>query len=195
MPEVERAVAALLEKTNNVVLMQCNTNYTASAENFRYVNLNVLKTYSEKFPNLVLGLSDHTEGHATVLGAVSLGARVFEKHFTDDNSREGPDHRFAMNPVSWREMVDRANEVFLALGDGEKRIEMNEKESAVVQRRSLWFSRRLNLGHVLESGDLVPLRPENADGVPPYLEWQLIGKKLIRSVSAGDYIREEVFEA
>ena len=45
-----------------------------------------------------LGFSDHTPGHSAVLGAITLGARVVEKHFTDDNSREGPDHSFAMTP-------------------------------------------------------------------------------------------------
>jgi len=54
--------------------MQCNTNYTASLENFKYINLNVLKTYRDMFPDMILGLSDHTPGHATVLGAVALGA-------------------------------------------------------------------------------------------------------------------------
>ena len=65
--------------------MQCNTNYTASEENFNHINLNVLKTYRTMFPDVILGLSDHTAGHATVLGAVAFGARVMEKHFTDDN--------------------------------------------------------------------------------------------------------------
>ena len=63
------------------------------------------------FPNAILGLSDHTHGHATVVGAVTLGARVFEKHFKDNNKREGPDHKFAMNPLTWKEMVKYANEV------------------------------------------------------------------------------------
>ncbi len=71
-----------------LVLMQCNTNYTASLENFDHIHLNVLKTYAHDVPGVVLGLSDHTPGHATVLGAVALGARVIEKHFTDDNSRD-----------------------------------------------------------------------------------------------------------
>ena len=68
--------------------MQCNTNYTNSLENFKYINLNVLKTYKKIFGNkIILGLSDHTPGNSTVLGSVALGARVIEKHFTDDNSR------------------------------------------------------------------------------------------------------------
>ena len=76
--------------------MQCNTNYTGSNENFNFIELNVLKTYRKEFKNIVLGLSDHTPGHTTVLGAVALGAKVIEKHFTDSNAREGPDHKFSM---------------------------------------------------------------------------------------------------
>ena len=140
---------------------------------------------------MVLGLSDHTHGHATVVGAVTLGARVFEKHFTDDNSREGPDHKFAMNLRTWQEMMARANEVYLALGDGNKIIEDNEQETAMVQRRGLCFTKDLLQGHVLEQCDLFPLRPRNPYGIPPYEIINLVGKKLKRNVTADDYIRWE----
>ena len=77
-------MATCLSINKNLCLMQCNTNYTAEIENFKYINLNVLKTFKSLFPEIVLGLSDHTPGHTTVLGAITLGARVIEKHFTDN---------------------------------------------------------------------------------------------------------------
>ena len=58
----------------------------------------------------------------------SLGARVIEKHFTDDNLREGPDHKFSMNPKTWRSMVISARKLENSLGDGQKKIEENEKQ-------------------------------------------------------------------
>ena len=58
--------------------MQCNTNYTAELENFKFINLNVLKEYKKKFPRAILGLSDHTPGHSSVLGAVTFGAKVIK---------------------------------------------------------------------------------------------------------------------
>ena len=59
--------------------MQCNTNYTNSLENFKFINLNVLKSYKKIFGNkVILGLSDHTPGHSTVLGAVALGAKLLK---------------------------------------------------------------------------------------------------------------------
>lgn len=191
MSDVVRAMNVLESYTEDIVLMQCNTNYTASVENFKFINLNVLKAFQSRFPGVILGLSDHTHGHATVLGAVALGARVFEKHFTDDNNREGPDHKFAMNPKTWREMVDRSNELYLALGDGVKRVEDNEKDTAVVQRRSLRLVRDIKTGETIRKEDLFPLRPIPSDGLPPYVISQIIGKKVNKDIKEDEIIRWE----
>lgn len=188
MEDVERAMTALEALTDDIVLMQCNTNYTLDKDKYKYVNLNVLKDFAQRYPNAVLGLSDHTLGHATVLGAVALGAVVIEKHFTDSNEHEGPDHKFAMNPKTWREMVDNANEVYYALGDGIKRIEENEKTSLIVQRRSLRATVDLPVGKIIEKQDLEALRPIPSDGFSPYQIDELIGKKLTQPLGKGEHI-------
>ncbi len=187
LEEVKRAVEAILAINPLLVLMQCNTNYTGSLENFRFVNLNVLRTFARLYPDLVLGLSDHTPGHSAVLGAVALGARAIEKHFTDDRGREGPDHPFSMDPRDWREMVDRTRELEYAMGDGEKRVEANERETVVIQRRCLRAARPLTAGTVLQQGDLEPLRPAPPDAIFPYDESRVIGKQLLRDLDRGDY--------
>ncbi|MCK5243848.1 MAG: N-acetylneuraminate synthase family protein, partial [Desulfobacterales bacterium] len=190
MKDVVRAMNVLESTNDDIVLMQCNTNYTGSSDNFKYINLNVLKTYKRRFPNAILGLSDHTYGYSTVPGAIALGARVFEKHFTDDNDRVGPDHKFAMNPENWKEMVALANELYSSLGDGVKDIEENEKETVVLQRRALRFTRNLPKGHVLNKSDLFPLRPIPSDGIPPYAINDFIGRKLKHDVKMDDYLRK-----
>jgi sialic acid synthase SpsE len=191
MQDVVRAMNTLEAITDDIILMQCNTNYTGDPENFNYVNLNVLTTFKNRFPNVLLGLSDHTPGHATVLGAIALGARVFEKHFTDDNTREGPDHHFAMNPQQWREMVDRANELYLALGDGIKKIEENEKTSFVVQRRSLRVKKEMLPGAVITTDNIEALRPIPQNGLPPYMLREILGKKIKNKIAAGEHITLE----
>jgi sialic acid synthase SpsE len=188
MVDVERCVAAVLDRSRKLALLQCNTNYTGSLENYRSVNLNVLKAYATHWPNMVLGLSDHTPGHAAVLGAVTLGARIIEKHFTDDNSREGPDHPFSMNPRTWREMVDRTRELELALGDGVKRIEENERQSAIVQRRCLRLTRDMATGEVLTEKDVEALRPAPAGAAEPWRLSEIIGRKLAQAKVLGDAI-------
>jgi sialic acid synthase SpsE len=187
--DVKRAMKVLQENTNEIVLMQCNTNYTASAENFKYINLNVLNTYRKIYPSVLLGLSDHTHGHASVLGSIAYGARVFEKHFTDDNSRRGPDHNFAMNPTTWKEMVQASNELYMAIGDGVKRVEENEKETEIVQRRALRYAKSLGKGHVINNSDIIALRPIPVNGLAPYLKYHIVGKTLKTNVEADDLVK------
>ncbi len=186
LADVDRAVKAVLAVNRQLVLMQCNTNYTGSLENFVHINLNVLKTYALRYPQVLLGLSDHSPGHATVLGAIALGARAIEKHFTDDNQRVGPDHSFAMNPRTWREMVQRSRELQAALGDGVKRVEANEAQTAVLQQRCLRAVRDLPAGHVLAAGDLEALRPAPAGAARPHELAQVLGRRLTGPLQAGD---------
>ena len=141
------------------------------------------------YPDLVLGLSDHTPGHATVLGAVALGARMIEKHFTDDICRIGPDHTFSMDPNSWREMVDRTRELENALGVGIKQVENNELETVVLQRRAIRMAVNLATGSILTRDHLTVLRPCPKDGLPPYWMDEVIGKKLRRDISVGEHLR------
>lgn len=194
MKDVERAMTVLQQKKAEVVLMQCNTNYTASSENFKYINLNVLKTYRDKYPEVVLGLSDHTFGHSTVLGAFALGARVFEKHFTDDNDRSGPDHKFSMNPKTWREMVDATYELYFAMGDGVKRVEENERDTVNIQRRAFYLQKDMKKGDVIEESSVFPLRPVYEGGVMPYEIERIIGKRLIRDMTMDSCLKWEDVE-
>ena len=188
--EVRLAVDLAQRHTADLCVMQCNTNYTASVENFHHIALNVLKTYASEFPDVVLGLSDHTRGHATVLGAVTLGARAIEKHFTDNTERVGPDHKFSMDPKSWRDMVDRTRELEAALGTGQKRVMDNEQETVVVQRRAIRASRALPAGTKISAKDLTVLRPCPEDALPPYKINDLIGRTTAREIESGDCVRE-----
>lgn len=186
--DVQRMMNLTLSKTKDVVLMQCNTNYTGSLENFKYCNLNVLKLFAREYPDILLGLSDHTPGHATVLGSLALGARVFEKHFTNDNNQEGPDHAFAMNPQTWRDMVDRSYELLYALGDGIKKVEENEKQSYIVQRRCICVNKDLPAGHTITKDDIFPLRPIMNNSFQPYEYSFVIGRKLNEALLFGQSI-------
>lgn len=187
--DVQRAMAILQANSSQICLMQCNTNYTGTLENLRFVNLNVLKTFAVMYPDVVLGLSDHTPKHATVLGSVALGARVIEKHFTDDNKRVGPDHHFSMAPSEWREMVERTRELEAALGSGNKRIEPNEQETVVIQRRSVRAVHDLPAGTVISREMFEALRPAPADAVFPYDLESVLGKVLTVDLPGGQYLK------
>ena len=189
LQEVIDAIDILKQYKVSICLMQCNTNYTLNPENFRHINLNVLKTYKTLFPDINLGLSDHTPGDLTVLGAVSLGATMVEKHFTDDNDREGPDHPFSMNPKSWKDMVNHTRLLEISLGSSIKKVEDNELETKVLQRRSIRLTQNLLEGHVLDERDLIEVRPCPSDAIPA--SENLIGRQLIKDLDKNDYIKYE----
>ena len=194
LEDVQRAVNAIMPFNQKLVLMQCNTNYTGSIENFKYINLNVLKNYAVMFPQVVLGLSDHSPGHSTVLGSIALGARVIEKHFTDDTSREGPDHGFSMDPKTWHEMVQRSRELEAALGDGVKRVEDNEQQTSVMQQRCLRAKKSLPVGHVLTANDVEALRPATTDALKPYFLDRVLGQKIRQPLEFGDPLMMRDFQ-
>jgi sialic acid synthase SpsE len=187
--DVQRLMTALRRFKVPICLMQCNTNYTASRENLRHVNLNVLRTFAVLYPEVVLGLSDHTPGDVTALGAVALGARVIEKHFTDDKQREGPDHAFSMDPADWRSMVERVRDLEAALGTTEKTVAGNEIDTVVLQRRCLRAARDLPAGHLLGDDDVEALRPAPLDGIFPYDLPRIRGRALARPLSRGEHLR------
>jgi len=187
--DVQRAVDAILPVNPQLVLMQCNTNYTAADGNFDNIHLNVLKTYRLMWPDLILGLSDHTHGHATVLGAVALGARVVEKHFTDDNHREGPDHAFAMNPTSWAEMVTATRQLERAMGSANKTIADNEHDTAVVQRRCLRAAQDIKAGQTLTREMIDVLRPATPGAIMPYDIDLVVGLTALHDIPAGQELR------
>ena len=187
--DVKRAIKIIKKFNKKIILMQCNTNYTAEHENTNYLNLNVLKQYKKIFKNdVILGLSDHTYGHNSILGAVALGARVIEKHFTDNNNRKGPDHKFSMNPKTWKQMVEETRILENSLGNGYKKVEKNENQSVIVQRRSIRAKDKSFKGEVVKEHMLTYLRPCPPGALNPYEKKKIINKTLSRNIPKGDVI-------
>jgi len=191
--EVVRAVEVITAFNDQVLLMQCNTNYTASLDNFKYINLRVLETYKTLFPDMVLGLSDHTPGHVTTLGAVTLGARAIEKHFTDDISRSGPDHGFSMDPKTWREMVEATRYLEASLGSTIKKVEDNESETVILQRRAIRVIQDVKAGDKLKIDMVQFQRPCPVEAIHPNKVSTLLNRTVIKNIANGDFLRLEHF--
>ena len=183
--DVARAMRMVSAVNDQIVLFQCNTNYTASPDNYDHLHLNVLKTYQAMYPNVILGLSDHTQSVAPVLGAVAMGARVIERHFTDDNDRDGPDHKFALNPDNWAQMVAETRILERSLGSTEKFVAGNEVDTALIQRRCLRAARDIKAGEVFIQEMIDVLRPAAPGAVPPWEIDQVIGTKALIDMPFG----------
>jgi len=191
--EVKQAVKTVLAFNNDLTLMQCNTNYSNQIDNRNYINLNVLDYYANHFPELTLGLSDHMPNYLSVLGAVAKGARVIEKHFTDSNNNRGPDHEFAMNPANWLEMIEVTRELEFSLGDGIKKVEINEQDARIVQRRSICAKKTIKAGSTVNESDFLYLRPAIDGSYHPYEKDKLIGKTVFKDVSPYQSFTKNMF--
>lgn len=180
MSEIDEAIRTI-EATgnNNLVLMQCITNYPSKIDS---ANVNVLKTYQAAF-DILTGYSDHSPGPVVALASVVLGGCVIEKHFTLDKADKGPDHPHSMNPVEFKLMVDYVREIERALGSTRKEVVAEEGETVFVQRRCLYAKRDIPEGKIIENDDIDVLRP--ALGIPPKFKKIVIGKKAKINIEAG----------
>lgn len=184
--EVERAMQTLDGYHDKVTLLQCNSNYDSDLSAMRATNLNVLQTYKKRWPKIKIGLSDHQKPLAPVLGAVANGATVIERHFSDDPSRVGADHRVALSPSEWSNMVRECQFLISAMGSYKKELQSNEKGTRITQRRGLWAAKNLFKDHVITRADLLVLRPALPGTISPELMSKLIGKKLLTDMKKLD---------
>jgi len=189
LEEVEAAVAAIRAAGNPpICLFHCVSNYPADPVD---CNLKAMATLRERFCCPV-GWSDHTLGSHVACAAVALGAELIEKHFTLDRSMPGPDHRASLEPGELRDLVRQIRDVEDALGDGLKAPRDSERNTADVARRSLHASRNIQAEHRILAGDLVVLRP--GTGISAERIDDVIGRRAVRDVSAGQMLSESDFE-
>jgi N-acetylneuraminate synthase/sialic acid synthase len=169
-----------------VGLLQCTAAYPAEASE---MNLNVIQTYREKFPQTVIGLSSHDRGISFPVVAAALGARIIEKHFTTDRSLKGTDHAFSLEPTGMEKMCRDLQLIVKALGSREKKPLESEKSGMRKMGKMLVFSTKLKAGTVLEEKHLAIKSP--LDGVSA-IEWDsFVGLVLKQDVEESEIVKFE----
>ena len=187
MADVERAYDAVMPINQQLCILQCTAGYPAA---FEELDLGVITTYRDRFPDVVVGLSSHDNGIAMAPAAYVLGARVIEKHFTLNRAAKGTDHPFSLEPVGLRKLVRDLQRVRAALGDGCKKVYQSEEGPIVKMSKKLVAARDLPRGHVLRREDLAVKSP--GDGLPPYLIDEIVGRTLLRALCADEPIQRAV---
>lgn len=182
LADVERAVDAILPLNEQLAILQCTAAYPAETED---LNLNVITTLRERFPDLVVGLSDHQNGIAMAVVAYMLGARVIEKHFTLNHAAKGTDHAFSLMPEGMRKLVRDLQRVPGALGDGVKRPLPIEDAAIRKMGKKLVAARALEAGQVLGRDDVAIKSPADG-GLPPYELDRIVGLRLRRPLAADE---------
>jgi N,N'-diacetyllegionaminate synthase len=183
LQEVKQAVDCVRSTGNQqLLLFHCVSSYPAQAS---AANLKVMHTLS-KF-GCPVGYSDHTPGIAVALASVALGAVSIEKHFTIDKSLPGPDHSMSMDPDEFRALVKGVREVEASLGAPMKRVLDAEKDILRIARKSLVARVSIPAGTVLKPEMIAIRRP--AGGLEPKFFDKIVGKKIVKSLAAGQLFR------
>jgi sialic acid synthase len=181
MEDVQRAYNAIMPINKQLAILQCTASYPAEPQD---LNLRVITTYRDKFPDVVIGLSDHENGIAMAVAAYVLGSRMVEQHFTLNHTWKGTDHAFSLEPIGMRKLVRDLRRVKLALGDGEKKIYPSEVNPIHKMGKKLVAARDLKAGQVLTREDIAIKSP--SDGIPPYELDNVIGKTLVKDLLEDD---------
>jgi N-acetylneuraminate synthase/sialic acid synthase len=174
LEDIQRAYDTLAPINRQICFLQCTAAYPASADE---LNLRVITTLRERYPELVIGLSDHENGIAMAVAAYVLGARVIEKHFTLNHTWKGTDHAFSLEPIGMRKLVRDLRRARVALGDGVKEPLPLEHAPLMKMGKKLVAARALGAGHVLSAADVAMKSP--GDGLPPYYLDQILGRTLL----------------
>lgn len=183
LEDVERAYQTVRPLNAQVSILQCTAGYPAR---FDELDLRVISTYRDRFPDVVVGLSAHDNGIAMATAAYVLGSRIVEKHFTWNRAAKGTDHPFSLEPPGLRKLVRDLDRVRQALGDGVKKVYPSEEGPILKMGKKLVAARDLPTGHVLTAQDIAQKSP--GDGLAPCMLDQIIGRTLLRPLKADETI-------
>lgn len=189
LAEIDNALEVIKREGNDeVILLQCTTNYPSKIED---ANLKTMLTLKLAF-NAVVGYSDHVIGEEAAIAAIALGAKVIEKHFTLDKNLPGPDHSSSLTPDELKSLVLKVRRTESALGKSQKEPTFTEKENAVGMRRSLVASRDISMGQVIQQKDIAFKRP--ATGLKPQFYDTIIGKKAAKNIAFDELLQMDMIE-
>ena len=175
---VDRAAEVVRGEGTSLAIMQCTSGYPPE---FTELNLNVIATFRDRYPEATIGYSGHDSGIAMGLVAYVLGARIIEKHFTLNRAMKGTDHSFSLEPVGLAKMVRDIARAKEALGDGVKRAYDSEAAPLKKLSKMIVASGDLATGTVLSEEHFDYRSPGH--GIPPADAHLLLGKTLNKDVA------------
>lgn len=181
--------AAGIFNGKELCLFLCTSQYPTPPEDVNILKLNTLK---KKYPDLVVGLSDHTRGSTAAIMAVACGACIFEKHFTMNNHLPGPDHWFSETPEGLKKWVSDIWEAYSMLGSEVLQPTMAEMKIRSEYHRSITTVCNINIGEVFTENNLCMKRP--GDGLPASKWDEIIGKRAKRQIKGNVQLAIEDIE-
>ena len=183
LKEVRGAVKTIKKTRNNkIILLHCTVSYPCPLEE---VNLRAIQTLKKEF-NLLVGYSDHTLGILVPIMAVTLGARVIEKHFTLDKNLPGPDHKASIGPEELKKMVMAIRNAEKVLGSSIKKPTKSEEKIKKVGRKSIVAKVDIPKGTKIIQDMLIIKRP--GTGIEPRHINMIVGRKTKKDIKSNELI-------
>jgi sialic acid synthase SpsE len=178
LESIAPSVQILEEAGTPYALLHCTSMYPTP---YSKVRLGALKDLADRFPNAVLGLSDHSLRNYTCFAAVPYGARILEKHFTSDKSWPGPDVSISIDPRELKELVEGSRAIFQALG-GSKDILPDEQPTIEFAYACVVSIRDIAGGETLARENIWVKRPGTGEIKAVHFE-ELLGKTVNRPIA------------
>ena len=184
LESVAPAVEILRRARVPFALLHCTSMYPTPYEKVR---LGALADLAERFPDAVVGLSDHSMGNYTCFASVALGARILEKHFTSDKSWPGPDVPISIDPRELRELIEGSRAIHAALGGG-KGILAEEKPTIDFAYACVVSIREIPAGAALTMENVWVKRPGTGEIKAVHFD-SLLGRKTKRAIPVNAQLR------
>ena len=182
--DIDAAITTIKDEGTPLAVLQCTAAYPPRYEE---LNLNVIKTFRDRYPDVVVGYSGHDSGIAMSLAAYILGARVIEKHFTLNRAMKGTDHAFSLEPDGMRKLVRDLARARVALGTGIKETYPSELAPLVKMGKKITAAKNIARGSVILESDLAYKSP--GDGLSPSQSESIIGHTALREIVAGESLQ------
>jgi N-acetylneuraminate synthase len=181
---IKKSVAILEDNKIDFALLHCTSLYPTPYDKVR---LGALKDLSIEFPNVNIGLSDHSIGNYTCFAAIALGATILEKHFTSSKKIKGPDIPISINPRELKDLIKGSKAIHKALG-GNKEILKEELKTANFAYASVVSISNIEKGEKFSKDNIWVKRPGNGEIKAEDLT-VIIGKKAAKKISAGTQLK------
>lgn len=189
LDQVKTAYNAIKDINSQIAVLQCTSTYPSV---FEEINLNVLHTYKQEFPEAVIGFSGHEKGIAIPPVAVGLGAKIIERHFTLDRTMKGGDHAASLEPAGFEKMVRDIRHTEIALGSFTKEVQESELPIFKKLAKSIVSAVDIPAGTVVTAEMLTTKGP--GSGISPTKMDLVIGKKTTKDIPADVVMNDEDIE-
>jgi len=187
MDEIIKLFDTIYPINNNFALLHCISTYPNEDST---LNLQFISHMRDKFPFHLIGFSSHHPGILPLMVARTLGATIFEVHFTMNRGEKGTDHGFSMEPRGLETICQDLKRIKTMLGKQIKEVYPQERDGFIKKMgKSIYVNRHMSNGERISKQDLCLKSP--AGGLKPSELDEIVGKTLINELSTGIALKRE----